>query len=109
MAQVSFEQVSSFNETLKKAVASTPPFNLTHFPSVIELSANNAEIELGRVISESAGNILAVFGIDDNNNFTISFLPLDGDKKIITSADGEEHWPSATVTNFPAGVDAYLP
>ena len=109
MAQTSFTEVTAFNDNLKNALGETPPFGLTNFPSVIELSANNVEVELGRVIRESAGSILAVFGIDGNNNFTISFVPLDSNKKIITNVDGEESWPPASVVNFPNGLNEYMP
>ena len=109
MAQTSFPEITAFNDNLKNALGEIPPFGLTNFPSVIELSANNVEVELGRVISESAGSILAVFGIDGNNNFTVSFVPLDSNKKIITTADGEENWPPPSVVNFPNGLNSYLP
>ncbi len=109
MSQTTFTEITAFNDNLKNALGETPPFGLTNFPSVIELSATNAEVELGRVISESSGSILAVFGIDANNNFTVSFVPLDGNKKIITTVDGEETWPPSSVVNFPNGLNQFIP
>lgn len=108
MALTSLDSIKDFNETLKNAVSTTPPFGLEMFPSVIQLSAGDPKIELGRVINASAGNILAVFGIDTNNQFTISFLPLDENNKIITNIDGEESWPTESVVNFPGGLNRYL-
>lgn len=109
MAAVSFEEIKSFNDSLKVALNNQPPFGLTSFPSLIKLIAKDPGAELGKVIRDSAGSVLAVFGLDSNNNFTISFLPLDSHDKIITSVDGEESWPVEHVTNFPEGLEIYLP
>ncbi len=109
MANTTFEEISQYNDALKQALNNGIPFGLTVFPSVIELSATNPSIELGKVIQASAGSILAVFGIDSSNNFTVSFLPLDSNKKIITTVDGEEGWPKESVVDFPNGINNYLP
>ena len=109
MANTSFEEISQYNDSLKQALITGNPFGLSAFPSVIELSANNPDLELGKVIQASGGSVLAVFGIDAGNNFTVSFLPLDSNKKIITTADGEETWPKESVVNFPNGINNYLP
>ena len=109
MAQTSYNSILAFNKSLEEKIGTTSPFGLEKFPSAIIIE----KASLQRIIDEAEAGVLASFGIE-NGKFTVSFLGLDTNNKILCShitglINGEETWPAESVTNFPATIDTFDP
>jgi hypothetical protein len=116
MAQTPYLTILDYNKALAEEILTAVPFGLQNFPSSVVLSTGNGQEELGRLIVEAEYGLVLSFGIDNsdeqNRKFTVSFLALDNNKKIICShilghVDGEESWDPTSVSNFPETVDKF--
>jgi hypothetical protein len=113
-APTSYSRIRSYNERLKALADPSQcgyiPWDLENFPSIIKMTTNNPGAELGRLIKNGGGTLYAVFGVDDRDRFTVSFLVAKKDRvdprhiqgtseaRRYGVLSGEETWPDGSTT-----------
>ena len=99
----SFTNIQKYSRTLYdriKAKMPLMPFDLKDFPLLIKMGFKNSTNDLGQFFMDSSfDEIVAVLGIDDKDNFTISFLGIKGGK-IDEKIPGQETWPPSDITTY---------
>lgn len=100
----SYLNIWNFNQRLRRAANPEHcngyiPWDLQNFPSHIRIKVK--EGELGNLLKhKDASELLAVFGIDAKNRFTVSFLiSKEGEvhPEHVAGLKGEETWPDKSI------------